>query len=177
MVSIRPPHGLDRGLLRNRAPPADAEVRLDGLAVPGKTPMKIENVDGRIPHRIRVSLRGYDVWEQDVRFGDNSSQVLVQMQLLPSAGTLELSSSPEPLPSSIENRIRPPKRADRSISLMRGGVTSPTQKRNANRPASVPLGVSKTMSYEPGAGRVTDETAIGSWKRSRYGFSTIGNAV
>ena len=54
---------------------------------------------------------------------------------------------------------------------------SPIQKRNLNRPARARLGVSKTTSYDPAAGRTTPATGSTRWNESRYGFRSSGNAV
>ena len=49
-----------------------------------------------------------------------------------------------------------------------------TQKRNVNAPGASPAGVSKTMSYAPGAGRIAPATGRASPNASRYGLITSG---
>ena len=98
------PSGVVRGTIQVRSQPEGAEVRIDGVAVPGKTPMKLDNVDGRVPHRIRLSQRGFEPWEEDVRFEDSSGVMQVQVQLQPSSGTLQLSSTPEGAEAIVNGR-------------------------------------------------------------------------
>ncbi len=66
--------------------------------------MKLDNVDGRVPHRIRLSQRGFEPWEEDVRFEDSSGVMQVQVQLQPSSGTLQLSSTPEGAEAIVNGR-------------------------------------------------------------------------
>src|SRR5205085_1267305 len=52
-----------------------------------------------------------------------------------------------------------------------------TQKRKRKRPARARLGVSKTTSYDPTAGRTTPATGSTCSNESRYGFRSSGRAV
>src|SRR5919199_895865 len=67
--------------------------------------------------------------------------------------------------------------ARRRSSRTVGGVVSSIQKRKRKRPARARLGVSKTTSYEPAAGRTTPATGSTCWNDSRYGFRSRGRAV
>jgi hypothetical protein len=71
--------------------PPGAEVRLDGTVVPRTTPLEITDVDAQTSHHVRVSMRGYDVWESDVRFdgAQHQSRVRLQAVLVPTVGTIE----------------------------------------------------------------------------------------
>ena len=86
------PMGVQHGTIAVKSAPDGAEVRIDGALVSGKTPLTIENVDGRIAHRVRVSLNGYDSWEQDVHL--ENGQLALQLVLTPALGSLELTSTP-----------------------------------------------------------------------------------
>lgn len=85
--------------------PSGASVRLDGNAVSHVTPLEIPDVDSRQAHHVAVSLRGYDVWESDVRFEPGARQVRVQAVLVPIVGTLEIDSTPSGAEAIVNGRI------------------------------------------------------------------------
>jgi hypothetical protein len=93
--------------------PPGAEVRLDGTRVAGVTPLVIPDVDAQSTHHVRVSMRGYDVWEDDVKFdpglprgANGSASVRIQSVLVPTVGTLELDSEPPGAEAIVNGRIR-----------------------------------------------------------------------
>jgi hypothetical protein len=85
--------------------PPGAEVNLDGNVLGRTTPLEIIDVDPQLSHHVRVSQRGFDVWESDVRFTD-SRRVRLQAVLVPTVGTLALSSNPPGAEAIVNGRIR-----------------------------------------------------------------------
>jgi hypothetical protein len=95
-----------RGTLEVVSLPTGAEVRLDGNAAPQLTPVALNDVDPRTQHHLRVSKSGYDVWEQDVRFPAGERKFGVQAVLVPTVGTVEISSTPPGAEAIVNGRIR-----------------------------------------------------------------------
>jgi hypothetical protein len=98
--------GPQRGSIEVVSLPPGAEVRLDGTMVPRPTPLEITDVDAQNSHHVRVSLAGYDAWESDVRFDSSSMKVRLQAVLVPTVGTLELTSVPTGAEAIVNGRIR-----------------------------------------------------------------------
>jgi len=86
--------------------PSGAEVRLDGTVLSRMTPIEIADVDAQSAHHVRVSLRGYDVWESDVKFTGGALRVRLQAVLVPTVGSLELTSVPPGAEAIVNGRIR-----------------------------------------------------------------------
>jgi hypothetical protein len=86
--------------------PPGAEVRLDGTVLSRTTPLEITDVDAQNPHHVRVSLRGYDVWESDVKFTGGARQVRLQAVLVPTVGSVEITSVPPGAEAIVNGRIR-----------------------------------------------------------------------
>jgi hypothetical protein len=86
--------------------PPGAEVRLDGTVLSRTTPLEITDVDAQNPHHVRVSLRGHDVWESDVKFTGGARQVRLQAVLVPTVGAIEITSVPPGAEAIVNGRIR-----------------------------------------------------------------------
>jgi eukaryotic-like serine/threonine-protein kinase len=86
--------------------PPGAEVRLDGTVLSRTTPLEITDVDAQNPHHVRVSLRGHDVWESDVKFTGGARQVRLQAVLVPTVGSIVITSVPPGAEAIVNDRIR-----------------------------------------------------------------------
>ena len=73
---------------------------------------------------------------------------------------IDLGSRPDPV--SEATNVRSLRAGPRRTGEKRGGVSSPIQKRNVNRPAPARVVLSNTTWYVPGVGRITAETGDGS---------------
>jgi hypothetical protein len=87
--------------------PPGAQVRIDGTTLNKVTPLELTDVDAQVSHHVRVSMHGFDVWESDVKF-ETSGGTFVRLQavLVPTVGTLHLSSVPEGAEAIVNGRIR-----------------------------------------------------------------------
>jgi hypothetical protein len=92
-VAIMWPDGPTHGSIEVVSSPAGATVRIDGTVAGRLTPLRIEDIDVRQPHRLAVSLRGYDTWESDAKFGD-TRELRMQVVLVPAVGTLDVTTMP-----------------------------------------------------------------------------------
>jgi serine/threonine-protein kinase len=97
--------GRTRATLEVVSLPPGAEVNLDGTALESATPLEITAVDPQVPHHVRVSMRGFDVWESDVRF-EGTRRVRLQAVLVPAVGSLTLTSNPPGAEAIVNGRIR-----------------------------------------------------------------------
>jgi hypothetical protein len=95
-----------RGTLSIVSLPAGAEVRVDGTGVSTVTPLTLGDVDRRQPHHVRVSKVGYDVWESDVKFPADEVEVRVQAVLVPTVGSLQITSTPAGAEVIVNGRVR-----------------------------------------------------------------------
>lgn len=98
--------GDGRGTLAVVSLPPGAEVRVDGVAGQQMTPLKLNDVDPRASHHVRVSKSGFDVWEQDVKFPAGEHELSVQAVLMPTVGTVEITSQPPGAEAIVNGRIR-----------------------------------------------------------------------
>jgi hypothetical protein len=95
-----------RGSLSIVSLPPGAEVRVDGVAGQQMTPLTLPDVDPRASHHVRVSKSGYDVWESDVKFPSGEREVRVQAVLVPTVGTVDITSQPPGAEAVVNGRIR-----------------------------------------------------------------------
>jgi hypothetical protein len=86
--------------------PPGAEVRIDGVGGSQQTPLTLPDVDPRASHHVRVSKSGFDVWESDVKFPPGEREVRVQAVLVPTVGTVEITSTPPGAEAIVNGRIR-----------------------------------------------------------------------
>jgi hypothetical protein len=86
--------GPERATIQVVSLPPGAEVILDEKKLPTPTPLDIPDVDAQVPHHVRVSMRGYDVWESDVKFEAGVRQIRLQAVLVPTVGTVEVTTAP-----------------------------------------------------------------------------------
>ncbi len=86
--------------------PAGAEVRLDAAAIGKVTPLEIPDVDAQSSHHVRVSMRGFDVWESDVKFEPGAFKVRLQAVLVPTVGRVAITSVPPGAEAIVNGRIR-----------------------------------------------------------------------
>ena len=83
-----------------------AEVRLDAAAIGKVTPLEIPDVDAQSSHHVRVSMRGFDVWESDVKFEPGAFKVRLQAVLVPTVGRVAITSVPPGAEAIVNGRIR-----------------------------------------------------------------------
>jgi eukaryotic-like serine/threonine-protein kinase len=86
--------GPDRATIQVVSLPPGAEVLLDEKKLEKLTPLDIPDVDAQLPHHVRVSMRGYDVWESDVKFETGARQIRLQAVLVPTVGSVEVTTTP-----------------------------------------------------------------------------------
>jgi hypothetical protein len=86
--------------------PPGAEVRLDENRLPRVTPIEISDVDPQVEHHVRVSMRGYDVWESDVKFEHGARRVRLQAVLVPAVGSVEIASTPPGAEAIVNGTVR-----------------------------------------------------------------------
>jgi hypothetical protein len=98
--------GDSRGSLSVVSLPPGAEVRIDGVGGAQLTPLTLPDVDPRASHHVRVSKSGFDVWESDVKFPPGEREVRVQAVLVPTVGTVEITSTPPGAEAIVNGRIR-----------------------------------------------------------------------
>jgi hypothetical protein len=98
--------GETRGMLSVVSLPPGADVRVDGVATTQPTPVTLPDVDPRASHHVRVSKGGYDIWESDVKFPAGEREVRVQAVLVPTVGTVEITSTPPGAEAIVNGRIR-----------------------------------------------------------------------
>ena len=104
-VALVWPEGPGRGSIEVVSSPAGAAVRIDGTVLSKLTPIRISDVDLRQPHRIAVSLRGYDTWEHEAKFEDNERDLRIQAVLIPAVGVLSITTQPPGAEAIVNNRI------------------------------------------------------------------------
>jgi hypothetical protein len=98
------PDGPARGSIEVLSSPPGATVRIDGTVLSKLTPIRISDVDVRQPHRIAVTLRGYDTWETDAKFDSGERDIRLQAALISSVGTLEISTTPPGAEAIVNGR-------------------------------------------------------------------------
>jgi hypothetical protein len=98
--------GGDRGTIEVVSLPAGATVRVDGHDVHGTTPLRIDDEDLKVGHRVAVNLAGYDSWERDVSFDWGQREVSLHVVLTPLAGALHVDSAPEGAEVIVNGRFR-----------------------------------------------------------------------
>lgn len=94
-VAIMWPDGPTHGAIEVVSSPPGATVRIDGTVASRLTPLRIEDIDVRQPHRLSVSLRGYENWESDAKFEGDARELRIQAVLVPATGTLDVSTAPQ----------------------------------------------------------------------------------
>ena len=94
-VAVMWPDGPTHGAIEVVSSPPGATVRIDGTVASRLTPLRIEDIDVRQPHRLSVSLRGYETWDSDAKFEGDSRELRMQAVLVPTAGTLDVSTAPQ----------------------------------------------------------------------------------
>jgi hypothetical protein len=94
-----------KGTIEVVSSPAGAEVRIDGTAVSQPTPLVITDVDPNRQHHVKVSKKGHDSWESDVKFEGDSRQVRLQAILVPVVAALEITSTPAGAEAIVNGRI------------------------------------------------------------------------
>jgi serine/threonine-protein kinase len=99
------PDGPQRGSIEVVSVPPGATVRIDGTVLSKLTPIRISDVELRQPHRIAVSLRGFDTWENDARFDTGERDIRLQAVLVPAVGTLEVITVPAGAEAIVNGRI------------------------------------------------------------------------
>jgi serine/threonine protein kinase len=85
--------------------PSGAEVRVDGNAASSLTPLQLVDIDPRQPHHVRVFKAGWDAWESDVKFSAHEREVRVQAVLVPTVGTLQITSTPPGAEAIVNGRV------------------------------------------------------------------------
>jgi hypothetical protein len=105
-ISFAGSSGDGRGTLSVVSLPPGAEVRIDGVGGSQQTPLTLPDVDPRASHHVRVSKSGFDVWESDVKFPPGEREVRVQAVLVPTVGTVEITSTPPGAEAIVNGRIR-----------------------------------------------------------------------
>jgi serine/threonine protein kinase len=104
-VALLSPDGPPRGSIEVVSSPAGATVRIDGTMLSELTPTRVTNVEVRQPHRLNVSLRGYDTWESEARFEAGSHELRLQAILVPAVGTLIVGTVPAGAEAIVNGRI------------------------------------------------------------------------
>ncbi len=104
-VALLWPEGPPRGSIEVVSSPAGATVRIDGTVLPKLTPTRVTDVEVRQPHRLAVSLRGYDTWESEAKFEAGSHELRLQAVLVPAVGTLTVHTVPEGAETIVNGRI------------------------------------------------------------------------
>jgi hypothetical protein len=99
------PDGPQRGSIEVLSVPAGATVRIDGTVLSKLTPLRISDVELRQPHRIAVSMRGFDTWENEARFDTGERDIRLQAVLVPAVGTLEVVTIPGGAEAIVNGRI------------------------------------------------------------------------
>ncbi len=99
------PDGPPRGSIELVSVPPGATVRIDGTVLSKVTPIRIGDIDGRQPHQLSVMLRGFDTWENDVKFESGEREIRMQAILMPSVGTLDVTSTPPGAETIVNQRI------------------------------------------------------------------------
>jgi hypothetical protein len=98
------PEPVVRATLTVKSVPPGATVRIDGTVLPKVTPLEIHDLDPHVPHHLAVSLRGYELWENDVKFEDKH-ELTANSILTPTVGELEVDSEPRGAEVIVNNRI------------------------------------------------------------------------
>lgn len=99
------PEAPTRGAIDVVSSPGGATVRIDGTVLSKLTPTHITDVDTRQPHRLAVSLRGYDTWESPAKFDPGTRNLQLQAVLIPAVGTLTVTTTPPGAETIVNGRI------------------------------------------------------------------------
>jgi serine/threonine-protein kinase len=94
-----------KGTIEVVSSPAGAEVHVDGTVVSQPTPLVITDVDPSHPHHVKVSKKGHDSWESDVKFEGESRQVRLQAILVPVVAAIEITSTPAGAEAIVDGKI------------------------------------------------------------------------
>ena len=100
------PYLPSRGAIEVVSLPAGASVKVDGHDVAGVTPVRIEDMELKAPHRVAVQLSGYDSWEREVQFEWGQTDVTLHAALAPLSGSLKIDSAPSGAEAIVNGRFR-----------------------------------------------------------------------
>ncbi|MSP61171.1 MAG: PEGA domain-containing protein [Myxococcales bacterium] len=95
-----------RGVIEVVSLPAGATVKLDAHEVSGPTPARIDDVELKVPHRITVTLAGYDDWEREVTFDWGRRDITLHAVLVPLTGAIHIASVPAGAEVIVNGRFR-----------------------------------------------------------------------